>query len=343
MPTVTAFGPGRVNLIGDHTDYNEGVALPMAIDLGVTATFTSGDLDSIEVDSAGFGAATLPVNRGRDLPVSGLEPEWARLVAAVVALARPEVGGSLRIGTSLPVGAGLSSSAALCVALARVLGVESAPLSVAHLCQEAEHRIGAPVGLMDPWVCAGGRKGHALLLDFAAESAEPVCLPTDAEVVIVDSGRARAVRSSAYAERVAECEAAAAVVGPLGLTTEGDLVGLRDSRLRQRARHVMTECARVRAMAEALAAGDLVEAGRRMGESHRSLATDFEVSTPELDELAAELGSRPGVFGARMTGAGFGGCVVALSRPEALVLHGLGARAWRVVATDGTYATTPEE
>ena len=160
-------------------------------------------------------------------------------------------------------------------------------------------------------------------------------------MVVVDSGHARTVRSSAYAERVAECQAAAAVIGPLGLAADRDLPGLRDSRLRRRARHVMTECARVRAMAEALTAGDVVEAGRLMGESHRSLAGDFEVSTPELDELVADLEERPGVFGARMTGAGFGGCVVALSRPGALALDGLGARAWRVAAVDGTYAVTP--
>jgi galactokinase len=334
---VTAFGPGRVNLIGDHTDYNGGVALPMAIDLGVTVAFTPSGGDALHVESAGFGHATVPLDSPLDPGEAGLPP-WAQLVGAVVALARPEVGGSIRVTTSLPDGAGLSSSAALCVAVARVLGVEGTPLTVARLCREAEHRVGAPVGLMDPWVCAGGRAGHALLLDFAIETAQAVAVPGDAELVIIDSGHPRTVRTSAYAERVAECEAAAAIVGPLAKATSADLAGLRDPLLRRRARHVVSECARVRAVAETFADADLVQAGHRMSESHRSLSTDFEVSTPDLDALVDELEERPGVLGARLTGAGFGGCVVVLSRPSALNVGALPTPAWRVVATDGTYA-----
>jgi galactokinase len=334
--TITTVGPGRVNLIGDHTDYNGGLALPMAIDLGVTAAFTFSGGEAIEVESDGFGHGTIPLD-----PVDGdgeEGPVWTRLIAALVALARPGTGGSLRVTTTLPVGAGLSSSAALCVALARAFGVEASPLAVARLCREAEHRVGAPVGLMDPWVSAGGRASHALLLDFGAETAAPVPIPVDADVVVVDSGRPRAVRSSGYQARVAECEAAAATIGPLGSATATDLAGLHDAVLRRRARHVVTECARVRATAQAFGRGDVTEAGRLMGESHRSLAEDFEVSTPELDELVADLTSRPGVLGARMTGAGFGGCVVALSRPGALELDRIAGPAWRVVPTDGAYA-----
>jgi len=336
--TITTSGPGRVNLIGDHTDYSAGLALPMAIDLGVTVAFTPSGGDVIEVMSEGFGRATVPLQPSADADGCGV-PEWTRLLAALVELARPVTGGSLRVTTTLPTGAGLSSSAALCVALAQVFGVDGTPLTVARLCREAEHRVGAPVGLMDPWVCAGGRSGHALLLDFGAETATRVPIPSDVEVVVVDSGRPRAVRSSAYQARVAECEAAEAIIGPLGSATGADLAGLRDPVLRRRARHVITECARVWATAEALAASDLVEAGRLMGESHRSLARDFEVSTPELDELVADLDARPGVLGARMTGAGFGGCVVALSRPGALEVSALSRPAWRVLPTDGPYAT----
>ncbi len=336
--TITAFGPGRVNLIGDHTDYNGGLALPMAIDLGVTVAFTPSGGDVLDVVSEDFGRASVPLQPsaqagGQDVP------EWARLVAALVELARPGAGGSLHVTTTLPVGAGLSSSAALCVALARAFGVQGAPLTVARLCREAEHRVGAPVGLMDPWVCAGGQSGHALLLDFGTETVTRVPVPPDTEVLVVDSGRPRAVRSSGYLARVAECEAAEAIVGPLGSATGADLVGLRDPVLRRRARHVVTECARVRATAEAFAVSDLVEAGRLMGESHRSLANDFEVSTPDLDELVADLEARPGVLGARMTGAGFGGCVVAISRLGGLEVGELSRPAWRVLPTDGTYAT----
>jgi galactokinase len=191
---------------------------------------------------------------------------------------------------------------------------------------------------MDPLVCAGGRQGHALLIDFATLATRQVPMPAETEVVVVDSGHRRALRDSGYATRVAECEAAAAVIGPLGLAGAADLTALRDPLLRRRARHVITECERVRRCAAAFAAGDLGQAGALMTESHRSLADDFDVSTPEVDALVAHLESLGGVFGARMTGAGFGGCVVALGRPGAVDLGRLPGRGWRVEATDGTVA-----
>jgi galactokinase len=329
-----------VNLIGDHTDYNLGVALPMAIGLGVTVVFRPADRPHITVTSAAFGDAVvipLDISAGEEV-VGTLEPPWARLVGAMVALARPDAGGTVHIESTLPMGSGLSSSAALCVALAEVFGVTGAPSVVARLCQEAERRSGVPVGAMDPLVCAGGRRGHALLIDFATLTFRQVPVPADAEVIVVDSGLHRTVSSSQYAARVAECEAAAAIIGPLGSAGEVDLVGLRDPLLRRRARHVVSECHRVHECAAVLAAGDLVAAGALMTESHRSLAGDFEVSTDALDTLVEELSARPGVFGARMTGAGFGGCVVALSRPRAIDPDALTTPAWRVKASDGTVA-----
>jgi galactokinase len=163
-----------------------------------------------------------------------------------------------------------------------------------------------------------------------------VAIPDSAGFVVVDSGRRRDLRSSAYATRVAECAAAAAVVGPLGLAGPDDLAGLRDPVLRRRARHVVSECARVDAFADALSAGDLDGAGAVMDASHRSLAGAFEVSTPELDDLVARLRSRPGVHGVRMTGAGFGGCVVVLCDAGSVDPAALGHAAWRVDAVDGT-------
>ncbi len=333
----TARAPGRVTLIGDHTDYNQGLALPMAVGLGVTVDLVPAAGDRIAVTSDAYPGerADVPVVADADT-IATFEPAWARLVVAVASLARPATGGSVHISSTLPRGSGLSSSAALAVALADGFGVEGDPWVVARLCREAEHRIGVPVGLMDPLVCAGGRAHNALRIDFAAGSTRDVALPDSAEFVVVDSGRRRDLRSSAYATRVAECEAARAVVGPLGLAGEADLVGLRDPVLRRRARHVVSECRRVDAFAEALSAGDLTDAGAQMDESHRSLAGDFDVSTPELDDLVASLRSRPGVYGARMTGAGFGGCVVALSAPGALDPDALGCPAWRVEAVDGT-------
>jgi galactokinase len=331
--------PGRVNLIGDHTDYNRGLALPMAIGPAVTVRFEPGDDEVLVVSSDAY-----PGDRARirwDIAADAVatqEPSWACLVAAVVSLARPESGGTLAIDSDLPRGSGLSSSAATAVALAVALGVEGDPLVLARICQAAEHRIGVPVGLMDPLVCAGARSGHGLLIDFATLATRHVPMPAGAEVTVVDSGQRRDLRTSAYGVRVMECEAATAVVGALGLTEEADISGLRDPVLRRRARHVRTECLRVRSFAEALEVGDLVTAGRLMDESHRSLSEDFEATTPEVDALVAGVRARPGVLGARMTGAGFGGCIVALGEPGALDPGGLGARAWRVVASDGSVA-----
>ena len=342
MPLIRrATGPGRVNLIGDHTDYCEGLALPMAIDLGTTAEFTPGAGPVLAVTSSAFaGTIGLAVDLASDAATIGaLEPAWSRLIGAMMALARPGTGGRLTLDSTLPLGAGLSSSAALCVALAEVFGVTGGPGDIALLCQAAEHRIGVPVGTMDPLVCAGGRAGHALLIDFSDQRIEPVPVPEDADIVVVDSGQTRTLDGSPYGTRVAECEAAAAVIGPLGRADLDDLVELRDPLLRRRGRHVVTECLRVRDCARALATGDRAAAGELMDQSHMSLAGDFEVSTPGLDELAQHLRSLPGVFGARMTGAGFGGCVVALSRPGAVDLGALPTRGWRVKPSDGTVAS----
>ena len=311
----------------------------MAIGLGVTVEYTPTDAQTFTVNSDAYpdDQAIVPLHPDVDA-IETLEPAWARLIMAVVSLARPVRGGALHVTSTLPRGAGLSSSAALSVALADLFGVEGDASVIAALCREAEHRIGVPVGLMDPLVCAGARAGYALRIDFATGRTTDVAIPPSAEIVVVDSGQRRDLRLSAYAERVAECDAAASEIGPLGLAGEDDLVGLRDPLLRRRARHVVDECARVDAFAESLSASDLVGAGARMDESHRSLAERFEVSTPELDHLVAGLRSLPGVHGARMTGAGFGGCVVVLCAPGAIDPESLATPAWRVEAADGIVA-----
>ena len=225
-----------------------------------------------------------------------------------------------RVGTTIPLGAGLSSSTALVVAVALAVGFEGSPRDLALACQRAEiAATGVTGGVMDQLASAAGVPGHALLIDCATLEITTVVMPEGVDVVVVHSGQRRALAATAYVQRRAECDAAAALIGPLREADIGAAQAIADPVVRRRARHVVTENARVLAMASALTEGDGVAAGALMGESHASLAVDFEVSTPALDALAGRLAATPGVHGARLTGAGFGGCVVALAEPDAVV------------------------
>jgi galactokinase len=325
---VAAFAPGRVNLIGDHTDHAGGRALPMAIQLGTTVRLAVGG-EVVRLESSVEGSpAVVPL--GIDEPAIAALPPWARYVGAVVREVRPARGGTGTVTTTLPVGAGLSSSAALELAVALATGYEGPPRALAALGQRAEHvASGVPCGIMDQLTSALGRDGHALLIDFTTLDVMPVPVPPQVSVVVVDSGDARRLAGSAYARRRAECDAAVAEVGPLAAATIADVDAIPDPTVRRRARHVVTENARVLDFAAALERGDLVGAGDLMRESHRSLRDDFEVSTTALDDLVDRLAAMPGVFGARLTGAGFGGCAVALCEPGALDLG------WTVRASAG--------
>jgi galactokinase len=259
-----------------------------------------------------------------------VQPPWGRYVAGVVSTLRPPVGFRGEVATTLPVGAGLSSSAALEVAVALALGFPGSGLELALACQAAEQTAtGVPCGVMDQLASVAGIDGHALLIDCALLEITPVPVPDSVDIVVVHSGEQRALASTAYAQRRTECERAESIVGPLRRATLEDVATLEDPVLRARARHVVSENQRVRAFATALAGGALPECGHLMVESHRSLARDFEVSTERLDALVRHLTEQPGVYGARLTGAGFGGCVVALSEPGAL------AEGWHVRASPG--------
>jgi galactokinase len=310
VSVVEAVAPGRVNLIGEHTDYAGGLALPMAIDLGTTVRGTPGGdvVRLVSVDEPEPAAVPLDVT-----DPSTVRPEWARYVAGVVAELRPAVGFEGEVTTTLPMGGGLSSSAALELAVALALGFDGAPADLAALGQRAEQTAsGVPCGIMDQLASACGRDGHALLIDFVDLSVRAVPVPAEVDVWVVHSGQERRLAGSAYAERRAATERATAEIGPLGAASLGDVDRIADPLVARRARHVVTECARVTRFAAALEAGDPVAAGGLMDESHTSLRDDFEVSTDALDALCERLRSEPGVFGARLTGAGFGGCAVAL-------------------------------
>jgi galactokinase len=260
-----------------------------------------------------------------------------RYVDAVVDVVRPAAAGRGQVTTTLPIGAGLSSSAALEVAVALAVGFKGSSLELARACQEAEHRAsGVPCGIMDQLVSAAGVEGHGLLIDCSLLAVTPVPIPKDADVVVIHSGQSRALAGSAYAERRAQCERAADEIGPLRDASLPDVEGIADPVVRARARHVVTENQRVLDFAAALEVGDLVAAGRLMIASHTSLRDDFEVSSPAVNDVFARVRHLRDVFGVRITGAGFGGCLVALTRPGALDKFDAPA-AWRVAASRGAY------
>ena len=303
--------PGRVNLIGDHTDYSGGLCLPIAIDRAClvaarVADRPGGRARSLDLDGTVAWSGATP-------PPAAVEPAWGRFVAAAAALVAPDVGVELVVSSDVPPGAGLASSAALCTAL--VLALAPAPptgRALAEVARDVEVRAtGVPVGLMDQLASVFGRVGAALRIDCRDGTVEPVPLPSGLAVAALHSGLPRTLAGSEYAARRAGCEAAARRLG---------LASLRDARPDQvaddpLARHVVSENDRVRRAVAALRAGDTATLGALLAASQASLRDDFRVSTPELDALVEAL-LAAGAIGARLTGAGFGGCVVALSRVE---------------------------
>jgi len=320
-PALVVRAPGRVNLIGEHTDYNDGFVMPLAIDravwLGVRPA-PGRHVRLFSVDYDAWGEFNLDaVEKG---PAGWLE--YVKGVAwALAADGMPLRGFEGVLLGDVPLGAGLSSSAALEMATARALvavaGAEWRPAAMAVAAQRAENQwVGMNCGIMDQLISGVGREGHAVLIDCRSLETRPVPLPAGTAVVVLDTGTRRELVTSAYNERRAQCEAASQLfgVGALRdvsveqLTREGGRLAPLTLR---RARHVVTENARTMEAAEAMAGGDAPLLGRLMYASHVSLRDDFEVSSPALDVMV-EAARAAGCIGARMTGAGFGGCAVAL-------------------------------
>lgn len=329
--TLLAAAPGRVNLIGEHTDYNDGFVFPMGIEryVVIAASISEQSLQRIVVYSDAVGeTAEIPLSS--ELRPDG--PGWSNYVRGVVAgfLRRGYAVGSLEltINSNVPLGSGLSSSAALEVATASILEVASGrrldPLEKALICQAAEHEFASvPCGLMDQLASVFSRRNQALFIDCLNSAVTYV--PFDnpqVSILICNSNTRHSLAASAYSARRAECERAALCLGKRTLreATFEDMLrdgGRLEATLLRRARHVITENQRVLEFADAVNALDFAGAGRLMYESHASLRDDFEVSCRELDvlvDLAQELGIAAGVYGSRMTGGGFGGCTVSLIR-----------------------------
>ena len=307
---IRAFAPGRANLIGEHTDYNDGLCLPFAIEAGVTVTAEPG----------GDGDIT-----ARGLP--GDDPYLRGAVAELRAAGVALPGCALSVESDLTQQAGLSSSAALCVSLVLALcGVAgTAPpetLELARLCSRIESEYtGAHTGLLDQLASLLGREGHALRLDMRTFDAVPVQLDPGGHVLaVLDSGARRALARSGYNERREECRSAAELLGVGSLRDASDGSALPDP-LDRRVRHVVTENARVDAAVAALTAGDMRELGELLDASHASLRDDYEVSVPEVERAVAACRDA-GALGARIMGGGFGGSVLALFPPGATAPEG---------------------
>jgi galactokinase len=354
-PQFRVRAPGRVNLIGEHTDYNEGFVLPAAIDRYVVVAAQATGEETLRFLSLAHAGEEirLPADRPKDPAV----PAWGRYVQGVAGeLIRAGValrGVAAVVGGDLPIGAGLSSSAALEVAVALTL-LEAAGQSrerreIALQAQRAEVEfVGVRCGIMDQFTVALARAGHALFLDCRTLAHTYVPLPEGLALVVCDTGVPRTLDDSAYNTRRWECEEAVRQLQ----RTRPEIRALRDltaqdlalveglpAPLHRRARHVMTENERVHAAVAALRRGDGPALGRLLAASHQSLRDDFEVSVPALEQMVAAAAAAPGCLGARLVGAGFGGAVLALvERSTAAAFVAAAAAAYRGTAVrDGSY------
>jgi galactokinase len=366
-PTLHARAPGRVNLIGEHTDYSEGFCLPCAVDRETlialrpngTATWRvlaldeGGLMDTVALDA--------PIQRRQEAKAEKEGWGWTDYVRGTLNALQESglrlVGADLAITGDVPLGAGLSSSAALEMAVvtaAETLAGRQLPLQQkARAGQLAEHLFaGCQCGILDQLASAGGVAGHALLLDCRTQQLKPITLPPDIAVLVVHSRVQRGLVDSEYNLRRAQCQEAADALGvPMLRDVDDGLWAARSPSLTgdllRRARHVVTENGRTLRAAQALAAGDLRSTGALMAESHRSMRDDFEIVPPQVDSLALLMHEAlQGQGGARMTGGGFGGCVVALA-PADRVAAVRAAVAEGYVGPDGVspevWVCTPSE
>ncbi len=339
QPTIDAFkqyfhcnpmgivrAPGRVNLIGEHTDYNDGFVFPLALDRAIWVAFTPRDDYQIHIMANNFN------NEFEQVDLSALEKSrhkksWHKYVRGMAwvlqnAFKKPLKGFDAVINSDIPIGAGLSSSAAAELSIARVLATVNNltwdPVQMALYAQQAENQwVGVKCGIMDQLISATGVKNHAVLIDCRDLSYEAVPLPENTAVVIMDTGTRRGLVDSAYNERRQQCEDAAELLGVKKLrdVTLDQLFALETHMPKlvfQRAHHVISENARTVAARDAMKKNDAKKMGELMRASHKSLQHDFAVSSAALDIMVNHANVHPACYGARMTGAGFGGCAVAL-------------------------------
>jgi galactokinase len=350
--------PGRVNLIGEHTDYNDGFVLPMTINYATWVALRPRSDNLVQIR-----ALDMNEELGFDLEdFANTNSGWREYVKGV-AWALQEEGYGLKgwegvVAGDVPIGAGLSSSAALELALARaftlVSGIEWDPRRIALACQKAEnHWVGINSGIMDQMVSACGKENNALLIDCRILETRPVPLPDKTRIVILDTATRRGLVDSEYNDRRAQCEATVCyfdvpALRDLSLEQLEEKHGLLNQTLYNRARHVISANRRVMEAEQAMRNGDAAALGRLMNASHESMRDDYEISREEMDLMVSIAQDQSGCFGARMTGGGFGGCAIALVEEDQVDLFrskvarryfdktGLEANIYIANATDGT-------
>ena len=323
-PKAVAHAPGRVNLIGEHTDYNDGLAMPMALEQTTATAFGARNDGMVHCLAADFGGEQARIDANAAIKQA---KGWQKYVRGVVCELRKFAGcdlrgGNLVIKSALPIGAGLSSSAALELSVLRALchlnGIPWRVIKMAKLAQTAENiHAGVNCGIMDQMCVACGKKQHALLLDCRTLRRRLVPLPQKWLVVVMDTATRRSLRSSTYNKRRAECMQAAKTLGVRALRDASmrllaDAAPAMDTAIYHRALHVIGENARVRAAQKAFADKDDAAAAELFAESHRSLRDNFAVGGDGLDVMVAAAVAHPACIGARQTGGGFAGCAVAL-------------------------------
>lgn len=330
-PALLVRAPGRVNIIGDHTDYNDGFVLPTAIDRAIWIALEPLDAPHVEIrmldDADSDAPLTLDLTRFEKGGPGALE------YVRGVAWALHEDGLPLRgwrgvAQGDVPIGAGLSSSAALELAVARafaaVSGFDWEPVRIAQLCQKAENAwVGVNTGIMDQLISATGQAGKAILIDCRSLDLQPALLPPETALVVLDTNTRRGLVTSKYGERRDQCEAAARFFGvpalrDVSVTQFNARAHDLDDVIRKRARHVITENDRTVKAADAMRAGDAATLGTLMNASHASMRDDFENSTDAMDTMVAVAQAHDACYGARMTGGGFGGGAVALVRDDSV-------------------------
>jgi galactokinase len=357
QPRFIVRAPGRLNLIGEHTDYNDGYVLPMAIDRAAWMAVRPRADRQVRIYSLDFDEYT-------EFSLDCLQPgstHWSEYLKGV-AWALQEAGYQLQgwegvLAGDIPIGAGLSSSAALEMATARAFGCVSGfpwdTLAIAQIGQRAENEwIGTKCGIMDQMTAVAGIADQALLIDCRSLAIQSVPLPPETVVVALDTTTRRSLVDSEYNDRVAQCEAAAAYFGESSLRNVSmEQLESEEKRLEcilyRRARHVITENERTKLTAAAMRRGDTEETGRLMDASHASLRDDYDVSSQELNAIVDVARRQPGCYGAKLSGAGFGGCAVALVASTAVdrfvevataeyqTITGLHAIIYKCMATNG--------